>query len=246
MNIERPLVYDVGFNHGRTFRYYLEKGCRVIGVEANPSLVRQVAAQYAPEIDAGLIRLVNVGVGAADDVLPFHVNHTNDLLSSFVPPTASLDDEWETVEVPVRRLSEILLEESVDPMFVKIDVEGVDVDVLADLHLAGLRPERLSAEAHSIEVVCRLIAMGYTSFHLINGREVGGRLPMFPVHRLDGSVGEFRFELHAAGPFGNDLPGPWHGPEAIVLQWLGREGLFGPGWFDVHATGHPGPVRPAL
>jgi hypothetical protein len=141
-------------------------------------------------------------------------------------------------------LSAILLEESVAPTFVKIDVEGVDTDVLEDLHLTGLRPERLSAEAHSIEVVCRLIAMGYTSFHLINGREIGEWLPPFPVHRFDGSVGEFRFELHASGPFGDDLPGPWHGPEAIMLQWLGREGLLGPGWFDVHATGHPGPVRP--
>lgn len=128
-----------------------------------------------------------------------------------------------------------LLREYGEPYFLKIDIEGYDLLVLQDLLAARIRPARISAEAHSIEVVATLIAMGYTHLQLINGREVGRTIARRTITRVDGTKVPYLFRKHAAGPFDDDLPGPWLNPEAAMLQWIGRRAFFGRGWMDVHA-----------
>ncbi len=37
--MERDLVFDIGVNNGEDTAYYLRRGFRVVGVDANPDMV---------------------------------------------------------------------------------------------------------------------------------------------------------------------------------------------------------------
>jgi len=40
------LIYDIGMNNGDDTAYYLQRGFRVIAVEANPALVSQAIQRF--------------------------------------------------------------------------------------------------------------------------------------------------------------------------------------------------------
>ena len=46
----------------------------------------------------------------------------------------------------------------------KIDIEGFDFNALDSLDRARLIPAHISSEAHTVDVPCKLVAMGYTRF----------------------------------------------------------------------------------
>lgn len=229
----KPLIYDVGANHGLNLAYYLAKGFRVVAIEANPQLAEAMRQTYAAAIAAGDATILNVGVGRHRARLPFHVNHSNDVLSSFVAPPEAESRHWSTVEVAVQPLSELIREHGT-PWFVKIDVEHFDHIVLEEMLLSDIRPFSISVEAHCVEVPCLLVAMGYTRFQLVNCQQIG-RGPPRTIRTLDGRDLPFHFQPHSAGPFGDDLPGGWLGTEAALKQWLHRRATMGFGWFDLHA-----------
>ncbi len=231
---DKPLVYDVGMHVGANVDYYLAKGYRVIGIEADPELAQQVEARFRDAIGSGNLRVLNLAVGAETGTLPFFVNRETSVKSSLVAPKA-LGDKWTKIDVSVRRLSDLISEYG-RPEFVKIDVEHYDRHVLVDLAQHRIIPPAVSVEAHSVEILCHLIAMEYTRFQLVNCREIGRSVSRMPINKLDGTQTEFQFVRHSAGPFGDDLPDAWVGTETILSQWLGRDHLLGRGWFDVHAA----------
>ena len=47
------IIYDVGMNNGDDTAYYLSRGHRVVAIEANPLLAREVAVRFHTEIAAG-------------------------------------------------------------------------------------------------------------------------------------------------------------------------------------------------
>ncbi len=232
---EKPLVYDVGMHVGTNVEYYLAKGYRVVGIEANPGLAQQVEASFGEAIDSGDLRVLNLAVaGETATTMKFFINRERSVRSSLVAPKV-LTGAWKEIDVPVRRLSELVSEYG-QPEFIKIDVEHYDEHVLIDLMQNRVIPPRISVEAHSIEVVRRLIVMGYSRFQLVNCREIGRSVSRVLINKLDGTQTKFQFARHSAGPFGDDLSGAWVGAETILSQWLGRHDLFGRGWFDVHAS----------
>ena len=44
-----PLVYDIGLHNGGDTRQYLEEGCRVIAIDANPAMCAAVVGEVAAE-----------------------------------------------------------------------------------------------------------------------------------------------------------------------------------------------------
>ena len=44
------LIYDIGMNNGDDTAYYLQRGFRVIAVEANPALVSQAIQRFEREV----------------------------------------------------------------------------------------------------------------------------------------------------------------------------------------------------
>jgi hypothetical protein len=134
--------------------------------------------------------------------------------------TATLgSEEFEVVSVEVRRLSDVVAFFGA-PEYKKIDVEGFDSVCLRDLDLRGIRPNYLSAEAHTLETFCHLVAMGYREFKMVSGGRVATDFAQHPITLLDGGSVQFQFKFHSAGPFGEDIPGDWTGPDDILEQWL--------------------------
>jgi len=232
-----PLVYDVGMNNGDDCAYYLRKGHRVIAIEANPALCAAATLRFAAAIEAGMLGILNLGIAAAAGEAVFHVHRTNSVLSTFLPAgerigyTATLPaEEFEPVPMDLRRLSDVIGFFGA-PHYVKIDIEGLDGECLGDLLRAGIRPPYISAEAHTVDSFCQLVAMGYPRFKMVAGATVATEFADHPIAALDGTRPRHRFPHHSAGPFGEDIPGPWRDKDAILAAWLAR----GEGWFDLHA-----------
>jgi FkbM family methyltransferase len=234
---ERPVVYDVGMNAGEDIPYYVKKGYRVVGIEANPDLAQQVSEQYAPLVESGEVTVVNVGVGAQAGRLPFHIHLNKSGLSSFALP-ADGRGTWRTVDVEVRKLSDVIAEHG-EPAFVKIDVEGIDHEIVLELLASGIRPPMLSVEVHRLDALCAVVAMGYQEMQFVNCSRIGQTGKPTTVHTVGGGVEQHTFPVHSAGPFGDDLTGQWLSAEAAVLEWFAKRLVLGSGWYDVHAR-HPG------
>ena len=77
------LIYDVGMHNGDDTAYYLWRGFRVVAIEANPELVANAANRFRSEIEAGHVKILNVGIAAEEGELPFWVCQTDSRLSSF-------------------------------------------------------------------------------------------------------------------------------------------------------------------
>jgi FkbM family methyltransferase len=67
------LGYDVGLHNGNNTAYYLNKGCRVVAIEANPTLVAQASRRFKREIADERLILVNAAVAETEGSLPFWI-----------------------------------------------------------------------------------------------------------------------------------------------------------------------------
>ena len=225
-------VYDFGMNNGDDVEYYLKKGCRVVGVEANPALADFCRKRFSDEIASGTFVVLNVALSniSSETRIPFYIHKTNHVLSQVVRPNEEVMPQFDRIDVPQRRASDIVIEHGT-PYYIKIDVEHFDQVVLADLFDNNIRPPYVSAESHSIEVFCRMVAAGYTSFNLVDGPTVSSRYERALINTATGKT-EHRFMPHAAGPFGDDIASHWLDPQSF-FAYLASAGL---GWKDVHAT----------
>jgi len=222
------IVYDVGANNGDDTEYYLKKGLRVVAIEANPALVNHLRTRFAGALQDRRLVVVNAAVGDGDYKSKLYANSRDSKLSTLVKPF-HYDEQWTDIEIDVTRLSTIVKEHG-HPAHVKLDIEGADVAVLREMFSAECFPESISAEAHSIEVLCLFVAAGYQTFKIVEGKFVHSRF--CTIRTVDGSLLEHNFpEGTCAGPFGDDLPGSRMGSEE-VFHYLCEHGL---GWKDIHA-----------
>jgi FkbM family methyltransferase len=229
------LIYDVGANNGDDTEYYLKQGFRVVAVEANPELASAIASRFPEALAAGRLVVASLAVvGDERRSIDFWINTRNQLVSTAVKPAAD-DNRFHPVSVEARRISALIAAHG-EPLFVKIDVEGLDQDILADLFTAGLRPPYLSAEAHSIEPLCQMVGAGYRHFKTVAGRYV--HRPHFEraARTWDGAALDHAFPPgSSSGPWGEDIPGPWLTADE-TFAYLAEHGL---GWKDIHAAWRP-------
>lgn len=258
------LVYDVGMHNGDDTAYYLHKGYRVVGIEANPWLAEQATQRFAAELRDGRLSLVNAGIAERNEEATFWICDDVSVWSSFDRSIASRKGSRHyPIKIQCRRFPEIL-DEFGTPYYCKIDIEGSDW-----LCLEGLEgrdtPAFVSIEMshetgdRDIETLGQL---GYRRFKMIDQRDfsVASRL-VESMRRLLPERGRWRFESlnrtlrgrsrdgswvfreGSSGPFGDDTPGRWVDRVRTLSMWrylrdldrrLGTSGLGG--WFDIHAT----------
>ena len=120
------LVFDIGANRGEYTEVLLVLGARVVSVEPNPTLARTLSSRYPAIVE-------QVAVGSEPGVLPLHLGKDlqHSTLSTEWLRRAPGADRWapETVDVEVVTFSE-LVQRHGRPEFVKIDVEGYELEVL--------------------------------------------------------------------------------------------------------------------
>jgi FkbM family methyltransferase len=256
------LVYDVGVNDGCDSAYYLHKGYRVVGVEANPLAAELLRRRFATEFRQGRYFLVEAGIAADKGAAEFWVCDSHPDWSSFDRTIASRDNAVCHAET-VRTLTfQAILTEYGMPYFCKIDIEGND-----HLCLAALRPEwkpsYLSIEMSHEEGgrdLLRLRELGYRRFKLIS--QVSRAQPLRPLMRvttrlrpgtkarllrLEGLVRGSRrdeswlFSPASSGAFGELTSGRWKGWSSVYKDWAllneaARRWSHMGEWYDIHAA----------
>jgi FkbM family methyltransferase len=241
------IIYDFGCNNGDDIPYYLLKSDLVVAVEANPVLAEHVTRRFHNEIIAR--RLVVLNCVLSDTIqpfpVPFYIHRHEHVRSQYLRPPENELRDFDAIAVMSRKPSDIIREFG-EPHYVKIDVEGYDHVVLREVFSAGIRPRFISAESHHIEVFASIVSLGgYKAFKLVDGPGVGVRYGDCVINTRHGQQ-RYSFPTHSAGPFGEDISGPWIAADNF-FKLLAMVGL---GWKDVHAArdvevdpGYAPPIR---
>ena len=168
MRVDQKLIYDVGMNNGDDTAYYLWRGFRVVAIEPNPELVATAANRFRREIEAGYLKILNVGIAAEEGELPFWVCQTDSRLSSFDRHVASLGYAVHEIRVPCRKFRSILDEFGV-PFYVKVDIQGNDFLCIEALD-PGELPKFLSVEfaLSDMPLVALMHERGFNQFKCIS------------------------------------------------------------------------------
>ncbi|MBT8605980.1 hypothetical protein G6677_05850 [Polynucleobacter paneuropaeus] len=227
----KKIIYDFGSNNGDDIPYYLLKSDLVVAVEANPVLCKVIREKFKENLADGSLVVENciLNVEKPQEQVPFYIHKTNHVLSQ-LPKPANLE-LFEQVFLPSKNVIK-LLEEYGSPYYIKIDLENYDQVILEELFLNNIMPPYISSESHSINVFATLVSLGkYNAFKLVDGESVSKRYRNYAINTIKGEL-KYSFPHHSAGPFGNDVSGPWITADNF-FQVLAFAGL---GWKDIHAT----------
>lgn len=255
MGGQPDLVFDLGFHRGEDTGYYLALGRRVVAVDASAALLEAGAERFAEALAEGRLTLVHGAVvGAAQR------REQPELLFYPHPQRSewgSVDGRWVSRNAeahglphdPPVRVPALSLEELVSrygcPGFLKIDIEGADEAVLADLRCLQQRPTTVSWETgkESLRAVLRqhrrLARLGYGRFRVVQQAFLDSAEP---AACPDG--GQWRFEPGCSGPLPELTRQPWRPLGWVLVQYgllFCAYRLVGPrSWFRALAR-HPSP-----
>jgi len=230
--MNRKIIYDIGSNNGDDIPYYLMRSDSVIAVEANPKLCDLIRDKFAKEISNGKLIVENVAVDVKDgqDSVPFYIHINDHVLSQFVQPTDM--KEFTEIQVPSKNIIS-LIQEHGDPYYIKIDIEHFDQAILNAIFSANIFPPYISAESHSIDIFNIFASIKkYKKFKMVHGYWVSTTYKDQSYTLEDGTSVQYSFPYHSAGPFGNDIDGPWLDKNGL-WDLLTQVGL---GWKDIHAS----------
>lgn len=239
------LVFDIGMHCGDDTAFYLARGFKVIALEANPLLCADVSSRFHTEIQDGRLVIVQKALWEkAGEELTFHMSRANSTWSSLDSWRAEKggSDGSDPTPVSTTTLDELLKEYGI-PHYIKCDIEGADHHLCDQLLLSSTKPDFISVEGTSIELMAQLLSSGYDKFQLVNQ----SKIKRFPGSRkLSAVYGEmeYQFSGHSSGPFGFDLDADrWITFKDAAFQWLKFSELkkLDPdlaldSWFDFHAT----------
>ncbi len=211
--------------------YYLLKADKVVGVEANPELCAEAEERFSREIADGRLVVLNCALSTGDaGPVDFYIHKHHHVLSQLGAPDEAVAADFRRIEVESRHPADIVREHG-QPRYIKVDLEGFDVQVLRALFAAGIHPPEISAESHLIDVFACLVEAGYKAFNLVEGWSVQRIYSDARIETLSGPR-QFGFRAHSAGPFGEDLLGDWQDADTF-FETLAAVGL---GWKDIHAS----------
>ncbi|MBE9005525.1 FkbM family methyltransferase [Fortiea sp. LEGE XX443] len=211
------LIIDVGVNTGQDTEFYLKKGFKVIGIEAQPSTYESAKQRLKYYLDKGQLILLNVAVSPKDEPVSFYANLEKDFWG-----TTSLDRVNETQELFGTNFTEItvegrrfesILEEFGIPYYLKVDIEGSDLLCVKALKKFDTKPQFISIESTKtywndlLEELALLKELGYQKFKAINQARVPKQVCPLPAR--EGEYIPYQFEYGASGLFGKETPGDW-------------------------------------
>jgi FkbM family methyltransferase len=216
------LIYDVGMHKGEDADFYIKKGFRVIGFEADPDLAAQCRTRFSGEIENGQLVVVEGAItespaGERDaKTIKFYKNTGNSAWGTVVDDWAQRNEHCGTsnqiIEVPVVDFLACLKKYGV-PHYLKIDIEGMDAVCLRALAHLEHKPDYVSIESEKVsfgdllnelELLRRL---GYTRFKAVQQANISNQKEPTPAR--EGCYVGYQFQKGSSGLFGADLPGGW-------------------------------------
>ncbi len=229
-------IIDLGMNNGDDTAFYLAKGYNVVAVEANPHLVTAARTRFAKAIDGHRLTILENAICGTAGRVTFYVNEDNDHWSSIDIGWAGRSDHTcRPVEVEAITLNDIF-DRFGTPLFVKIDVEGMEQVVLNQLATQMIKPLYVSVEDSNsgVDFIETLAHCGYDGFKLLDQSTVPGL--------QDPLLGRV-FTKSSSGPFGKDVPGHWLDKHEVLKLYAetvssraSRRHAARPQWWDIHAA----------
>ena len=234
MSDEQDVIYDIGANNGDDLPYYMKKAKKVVAVEANPVLAQHISSRFPEEIETGclVVQAVAVTGNPTESSIRLYVHKVKDVMGTTTKPAQDSFAKYDVHDVPTTTIQDLIKAHG-DPLYVKLDIEGLDAEVLRSLLSLPGRPPYISAEGHDPRIFGLLAGMGgYTRFKLVEGSKVKKTFKNLTFEDRGGKTVSFSFPWHSAGPFGEDIPGPWLNATDMFNLLRVR----GTGWYDLHAS----------
>jgi FkbM family methyltransferase len=246
------LIFDIGVGSGQDTYFYLNKGFKVVAVEADPIQFDHLHGSFAKEIADGSLTLINAVAGSvAGSTVKFYRNEVRQYTSSLLPTATGKEYEVMSVDYPT------LINHYGVPYYCKVDIEGEDVNFLPKTD--ATLPTYLSIEVGSVAGIARLYQLGYRKFKLINQFYTQTLYTdyvytgTFGNTATEGSAFSGKFptwlNLHGivewSGLFGKELGGEWYTYEEITKMYAVVQNIHskfpgeisgGHNAYDCHAT----------
>ena len=146
---EGGTVIDCGAHVGVLTRYALDQGAiRVVAIEPDPANIFCFRRNFAEEIAAGIVTLVEKGVWSKKTTIRFEHNVHD---SSRHTVQHQLDPDIKLISIPVVPLDKIVSELDLERIdFIKMDIEGAERDALlgAQATMKRFRPDMAICSYH--------------------------------------------------------------------------------------------------
>jgi FkbM family methyltransferase len=173
------LVFDVGAHVGDRIAAFRRLGARVVAIEPQPALVKALRLLYGRD---RCVTIEPLAVARSSGIADLKLNLDNPTVATasdaFVEATHDVPG-WEgqswtkTIRVPVVTL-DALIERHGKPAFIKVDVEGLEAEVLAGLsHTTPALSFEFTTILPGVAANCivRCAALGYARYNAILGEK---------------------------------------------------------------------------
>lgn len=243
--INDNLIFDLGLHNGDDTDFYLNKGFKVVAVEADPDLIEKSKGRFKDYVDSEQLVLVNKAVTNHNNEICFYVHPDKSDWSSCFKSMAESDGTLAKKVIVQGTTFENLCNEFGTPRYAKVDIEGCDELVAKELCKLIEPPKFISFETSKTtyaSIISWLYTSGYNSFQLINQA-------LHPVRNIptdlqkEGLPIDYTFSKYSSGYFGNDLDeNKWLDLNEVLTRYVKYKELkiidnveLGLGWLDIHA-----------
>jgi len=220
------MIMDVGMHLGEDTQFYLDKGFRVVAVEAHPQFVVDNRVKFRDYIEKGLLEIVPLAIAEKEGVVPFYLFPEKTDWGTLDPGYAQRNigrgTAHKIVEIPSVRFESILQRYGI-PYYLKVDIEGGDILCIKSLHHFPERPKYVSFEAELVgfestfEALSHLYVLGYRRFKIVN--QIVNYKQRCPNPPKEGKFVDTRFSGYMSGPFGEEAPGDWRPIEETLEKY---------------------------
>jgi FkbM family methyltransferase len=228
------LIYDIGMHKGEDTWFYLQKGFRVLGFEADPDLAQHCRVRFKDFIHQGRLTVIEGAIvspgSAAGGVIPkvrFYRNAENSVWGT-------VDKAWAERNARMGAPSRVIEVDAIDfvsivqqygvPHYLKVDIEGLDMICVAAFQLFRERPNYISIESDKTSLgairreLSMLAGLGYDSFQAVEQSGIpDSQSPPNPAR--EGKYAAHLFEHGCTGLFGAELESEWKSEDQILRQY---------------------------